>query len=121
MSQWNAFARLHTDSQASEARSHPRFIANSFNCAKGVVTDFSATGLRIVYRKDQKFKPGDVVTLELFSPKGQHNCSATVMWVDRQSRKHIEVGFRFVDPAMAKQMGIFNFGFDALSKGILDR
>ena len=120
MSQWHAFARLQSEANNAEAREHPRFVASSFNCEKGVVTDFSATGLRIVYRKCKKFQTGDVVSLELFSPKGQHNCSATVMWVDRRSRKHLEVGYQFIDPNMAKKMRIFEFGFDALSKGILE-
>ncbi|MBL4697480.1 MAG: PilZ domain-containing protein [Phycisphaerales bacterium] len=119
MSQWHAFARIQEEDGMAEAREHPRFVAKSFNCEKGVVTDFSASGLRIIYKKCQKFTKGDVIHLELFSPKGQHNCSATVMWINHQSRKHYEVGFRFINPAMAKKMRIFEFGFDSLSSGIL--
>ncbi len=121
MSQWNAFARLHQESDKAEGRDHPRFVASSLNCEKGVVSDFSATGLRIVYRKCPKFGKGDTVQLDLYSMKGMHQCSATVMWIDRKSRKQTQVGFRFTDPEMAKKMRIFEFGFDSLSEGMLDR
>lgn len=121
MSQWNAFARLHKEADTAEGRVHPRFVASSLNCEKGIVSDFSATGLRIVYRKCPKFEKGETVRLDLYSMKGKHQCSATVMWIDRKSRKQTQVGFRFTDPEMAKKMRIFEFGFDSLSSGILDR
>ena len=120
MSQWQALAKIHSEANKSDGREHPRFVASAFNCEKGKVTDFSATGLRIVYRKCPKFLKGQIVDLELFSEKGQHNCSATVMWVSQRSRKHTEIGFQFLDPRMAKKMRIFEFGFDALSRGILE-
>lgn len=121
MSQWVAYAKLQEEANKAEGRRHPRFVAHSFNCEKGVVSDFSATGLRITYRKDQKLEAGDVVMLELFSPKGQHNCSARVMWIKHPTKKHYEVGFQFCDPEAAKQIRLFEVGFDPMSEGTLDR
>lgn len=124
MSQWTAFAKLQKeaeDPRGPDARQHPRFVASSCNCEKGIVSDFSATGLRITYRKCQKFAVGDMANLELYSPKGKHTCVAEVMWIDRKSRKCIEVGFKFTSPNSAKQMRLFEVGFDPLSKGELDR
>tara|TARA_R110002073_G_scaffold275332_1_gene438888 strand:- start:58177 stop:58653 length:477 start_codon:yes stop_codon:yes gene_type:complete len=113
--QWAALARLQHEDKKSDLRTHPRFVAHSMNCMKGAVSDFSATGLRITYKKCQKFEAGDQVELELYSPKGMHSCEAVVMWIDKKSRKCIEVGFKFVDPDAVKQMHLFNVGFDSLS------
>jgi len=118
--QWGALARLQESEDKSDLRTHPRFVAKSMNCTKGIVSDFSATGLRITYKKCMKFEAGDKVDLELYSPKGMHSCSAQVMWVDRKSRKCFEVGFQFLDPDAVKQMHLFNVGFDSLSSGMLD-
>ena len=118
--QWAALARLQECEDKSDLRTHPRFIAKSMNCEKGVVSDFSATGLRITYKKCMKFEAGDKVDLELYSPKGMHSCTAQVMWIDRKSRKCFQVGFLFLDPDAIKQMQLFNVGFDSLSNGTLD-
>lgn len=113
--QWAALARLQHEEKMSDLRTHPRFVAHSMNCEKGVVSDFSATGMRITYKKCQKFESGDRVELELYSPKGMHKCEALVMWVDKKSRKCFEVGFQFLDPDGVKKMHLFNVGFDSLS------
>ncbi len=124
MSQWTAFAKLQKEAEeprGPEARRHPRFVASSCNCEKGAVSDFSATGLRITYSKCQKFEVGDMVDLELYSLKGKHTCVAEVMWISKKSRKQFEVGFKFADPDSAKQMRLFEVGFDPLNQGELDR
>ncbi len=115
--QWAALARLQESCDKSEARTHPRFVAHCMNCEKGIVSDFSATGLRITYKKCMKFVVGDHMDLELYSPKGMHTCTAEVMWVDKKSRKCFEVGFRFLDPDSVKKMQLFNVGFDSLHDG----
>lgn len=121
MSQWSAYAKLQAEEGKREDRQHPRFVAHSFNCSKGVVTDFSASGLRIAYKKDMKFTPGESIDLELYSMKGMHKCTAQVMWTNRKTRKLYEVGFRFTDPNTYKQMRLFECGYDPLSSGMLDR
>lgn len=118
--QWAALARLQESEDKGDLRSHPRFVAKCMNCEKGIVSDFSATGLRITYKKNLKLKTGDKVDLELYSPKGMHTCTAEVMWLDRKSRKCFEVGFQFLDPNAIKQMRLFSAGFDSLSSGMLD-
>ena len=121
MNQWTALAKLEEERGKPEDRKHPRFVAHSFNCSKGVVTDFSASGLRISYRKDMKFKEGQLVDLELYSMKGMHQCEAQVMWARRISRKQFDVGFRFTDPNSHKKMKLFECGYDPLSETIFDR
>lgn len=113
--QWAALARLHNQVEKSDLRNHPRFVAHSMNCEKGAVSDFSASGLRITYTKNQKFETGDMVDLELYSPKGMHQCTAEVMWIDKKSRKCFEVGFKFLDPEAVKKMQLFNLGFNAFN------
>lgn len=118
MNQWTALAKLEKERGKPEDRKHPRFVAHSFNCPKGVVTDFSASGLRISYKKDMKFQVGHLVDLELYSMKGMHQCEAQVMWTQKVSRKQFDVGFRFTDPNSSKQMKLFECGYDPLSETI---
>ncbi len=117
--QWAALARLQESEEKAESRTHPRFVAHSMNCEKGVVSDFSAMGLRITYTRCPKFSVGDRVDLELYSPKGMHSCTAEVMWTDRKSRRCFEVGFRFLDAQAVKRMQLFQVGFDGLSSGVM--
>lgn len=121
MNQWTALAKLEQERGKPEDRKHPRFVAHSFNCSKGVVTDFSSSGLRISYKKDMKFQVGQLVDLELYSLKGMHQCEAQVMWTTKVSRKQHDVGFRFTDPNSSKQMKLFECGYDPLSETLLDR
>jgi hypothetical protein len=121
MNQWTALAKLQAESGKREDRKHPRFVANQLNCTKGIVADFSATGLRICYRKDMKFVNGDFVFLELCSPKGVIRCECQVVWTKRASRRQFEVGFRFTDPDIHKSIRLFDCGFDPLGEGLLDR
>ncbi|MCA9275931.1 MAG: PilZ domain-containing protein [Phycisphaerales bacterium] len=120
MSQWTALAKLQQQAGQKEDRKHPRFRAHQMNCAKGEVADFSATGLRIVYRKKLKLEQGDQVMLELASPRGILRCEAVVMWVRQSSRKEFEVGYRFLSEDTHKQIRLFESGFDPLSIGYLD-
>tara|TARA_A100000171_G_scaffold52510_1_gene71162 strand:- start:3702 stop:4082 length:381 start_codon:yes stop_codon:yes gene_type:complete len=121
MNQWAALAKLEKERGKPEDRKYPRFVAHSFNCAKGVVTDFSASGLRISYKKDMKFRVGQLVDLELYLMKGMHQCEAQVMWAKRVSRKQHDVGFRFTDPNTHKHMKLFECGYDPLSETLLER
>ena len=121
MNQCTALAKLQYESGKQEDRLHPRFVAHELNCRKGIVSDFSATGLRISYRKDMKFAQGDLVHLELCSPRGILRCQGEVMWTNRASRRQYDVGFRFTDPQAHKTLKLFNCVFDPLSEGLLDR
>ena len=121
MNQWTALAKLQYESGKREDRLHPRFVAHELNCSKGTVSDFSATGLRITYRKDMKFDKGDLLYLELCSPRGILRCEAEVMWTNRVSRRQYDVGFRFTDAQAHKTLKLFNCVFDPLSEGLLDR
>jgi hypothetical protein len=121
MSQWTALAKLQEQAGKKEDRKHPRFKAHQMNCAKGVVADFSATGLRIIYRKRLKLEQGDKVMLELASPKGILRCEVEVMWVRQPTKKQCEVGYRFLSDQTHKQIRLFESGFDPLNEGFLDR
>lgn len=121
MSQWVAYAKLQQDWGKPEERKFPRFRAEQFNCKKGVVVDFSATGLRIAYKKDMKLQPGEIAELELCSPKGIVRCRAQVVWARARSRKLYEAGFRFMDEETHKQIRLFERAYDPLSEGMLDR
>lgn len=121
MNQWAALAKLEEVRDRREKRRHPRFVAHSINCPKGVVVNFSASGLRISYRKDMKFRVGHLVDLELYSMRGVHHCEAQVMWLRRVSRRQYDVGFRFTDPHAHKELNLFENGFDGLSESVLDR
>lgn len=116
-----AIAKLQEEAGKHEDRKFPRFRAQHINCAKGNVTDFSATGLRIVYCKDMKLSIGDRQNLELSSPRGVLRCEAKVMWTRRISRRHYEVGYNFIDENTHKQIRLFETGFDPLSEGMLAR
>lgn len=123
MSQWTALAKLQAEQQAGskEDRRHPRFVANNLNCSKGQVCDFSASGLRIVYPKDMRFRAGSIIELELCSPSGIVRCSAQIMWSNRVSRKQYVVGFRFMEPDMYKKIRLFDRGFDPLAVSEFER
>lgn len=118
---WAALAKLEETRDRREQRRHPRFIAHSINCARGVVVNFSASGLRISYSKDMKFRVGHLVDLELYTTSGLHRCEAQVMWLKRVSRRQYDVGFRFTDPHAHTKLRLFENGFDPLSETLLDR
>jgi hypothetical protein len=121
MNQWAALAKLEQTRDRREQRRHPRFVAHSINCVRGEVVNFSASGLRISYSRDMKFRVVHLVDLELYTTSGVHRCEAQVMWLKRVSRRQYDVGFRFTDPHTHTKLRLFENGFDGLSESMLDR
>lgn len=117
MNSWTALAKLAAGPTGPESRRHPRFRANTMVCDHGEVLDFSATGLRIGFRKGCKYEVGQFAELELQSPRGEHHCRAEVVWVKKTGRRAAEVGFRFPDEETAKKMQLFRSAWDPLADG----
>jgi hypothetical protein len=117
MNSWTALAKLAAGPSGPESRKHPRFRANSMVCDHGEVLDFSATGLRIRFRKAPKYAQGELADLSLSSPHGEHHCQAVVVWIKKESRKSYEVGFQFPDAETAKRMQLFRAAWDPTGDG----
>ena len=83
----------------------------------GEVVDFSATGLRIRFRKAPKYSVGQVVELCLMNPQGERRCLAEVMRIQKIDRKNTEIGFRFPDEETARQIQLFRAAYDPLADG----
>lgn len=117
MNSWTALAKLAAGPAGPEARKHPRFRANTMVCDQGEVLDFSATGLRIGFRKAPKVGENDSVDLTLQSPHGEHQCRARVVWIKKTGWRSAEIGFRFTDEQTAQQMRLFRAAWDPLADG----
>ncbi len=117
MNSWTALAKLAAGSSTPESRKHPRFRANAMVCDQGEVLDFSATGLRIRFRKAPRYAEGQLVDLTLMTPRGEHDCQAEVVWMKKEGRKSFEVGFRFPDPETAQRIQLFRAAWDPTSDG----
>jgi len=118
MSRWAAIAKMIDDREKPEARKCPRFVARQMSCkGNGVVQDFSATGVRVVFCKRPKYEVGDVIDLSLDTTMGTHRGVVEVMRVTHLGFRKFEVGFRFTDPEAAKKMQLFKCGYDALDDG----
>ena len=101
-----------------EAREKPRFIARHMRCnGCGEVLDFSASGLRVLYKSKPAWKEGNQVELSLESEAGTHRGLARVMRVQKKGFRKWEVGFAFADPEAAKKMQLFKCGYSALDDG----
>ncbi len=116
MTSWTALAKLAQDT-GPEARKHPRFRANNMLVDQGEVLDFSATGLRIRFRKAPKYAVGQLVDLRLMNDQGERRCLAQVVRIRKVDRKNIEVGFRFPDEATAREIQLFRAAYDPLADG----
>lgn len=114
MNSWTALAKLAAQQGGPEGRRHPRFRANTMLVDHGEVLDFSATGLRIRFKKAPKYEVGQTADLTLQSPQGERRCSAEVVWINQIGRKSAEVGFRFPDDATAREMQLFKAAWDPL-------
>lgn len=114
---WTALAKIAADPKGPEAREKPRFRANDMVVDHGKVTDFSATGLRILFKRRPRYKVGKVVELTLQNPQGERRCMAKVVWIRKDRKKGTEVGFHFPDQDTAEQMQLFKAAFNPLSDG----
>lgn len=117
MTSWTAIAKLAQGPKGPESRRHPRFRANTMVIEQGEILDFSATGLRIRFKKAPRYQIGQFADLTLLSPKGEHRCRAEVMWVKPCGRKAAEIGFKFPDEATVHQMQLFRCAWDPLADG----
>lgn len=118
MSRWTAIAKLIEEQDQPDGRRCPRFVARKMTCpGTGVVQDFSASGVRVLYKKRPEFEPTDVMELSLESEVGVHTGEVEVMWVRKEGFRKFQVGFRFTDPEAAKKMQLFKCGYDALDDG----
>ena len=115
MSRWASIAKMIDDIDKPESRVKPRFIARKMQCdCAGTVLDFSASGLRVAYKRLPEWKVGDHVELTIESERGHHRGLATVRRITKIGFRKIEVGFEFADPEAAKKMQLFQCGYDAL-------
>ncbi len=118
MSRWAAIAKMIDERDKPEARKNPRFVARQMSCkGNGVVQDFSATGVRVLFCKRPKFEIGDVIDLSLDTNMGTHRGVVEVIRLEKKGFRKFEVGFRFTDPEAAKKMQLFKCGYDALDDG----
>lgn len=116
MNSWTALAKLAAQS-GPEARKHPRFRGNTMVVDHGEVLDFSATGLRIRFKKSPRYEVGVTTELCLQCPRGEQRCQATVVWIKKLGWRGAEVGFRFANDEAAQQMNLFRAAWDPLSDG----
>jgi len=116
MTSWTALAKLAQES-GPEARRHPRFKARAMLVDRGEVMDFSATGIRIRFRKMPRYEVGQTVELCLMSPQGERRCLAEVVRINKVGRKQVDVGFRFPDEKTAQAMELFRAAWDPLEDG----
>ncbi|MBL4809012.1 MAG: PilZ domain-containing protein [Phycisphaerales bacterium] len=115
MSRWASLAKMIDEIDKPESRVKPRFIARQLVCdCSGTVLDFSASGLRVVYKKKPEWNVGDHVELTLESTKATHRGLAIVRRITKMGFRNYEVGFEFSDPEAAKKMQLFKSGYDAL-------
>lgn len=118
MSRWTAIAKMIDEQEKPEGRRSPRFVARRMQCeGSGMVQDFSATGIRVIYTKRPKFGINDVIDLRIESERGTHCGEAEVVWFRKLGFRKYEVGFRFTDPEAVKKMRLFQSGFDTLEDG----
>jgi len=118
MSRWTAIAKMIDGNENPEARQKPRFVARNMRCdGTGEIQDFSASGLRVQYKKKPCWEVGGHVELTIESEKGFHRGLATVRRITKVGFRKYEVGFEFSDPEAAKKMQLFKCGYDALDDG----
>ena len=118
MSRWVSMAKMIDEIDKPESRLKPRFLARQLRCnGVGEVIDFSATGLRVQYKKLPRWKVGDEVELTLESAKESHCGSAIARRIVKIGFRRFEVGFEFIDPDAVKKMQLFRCGYDPLEDG----
>jgi len=116
MTMWTALAKIAKE-QGPDGRQRPRFRASGLVVDHGVVTDFSASGLRISFTKAPKYCEGDSVELTLQSERGSRTCLAEVVWIAKTGRRSADIGFRFPSEQVAEEMQLFKAAFDPLAGG----
>lgn len=83
----------------------------------GEVLDFSATGLRIRFKKAPRYEVGVTTELCLQCPHGVQHCQAIVVRIKKLGWRGAEVGFRFATDESATKMNLFRAAWDPLSDG----
>jgi hypothetical protein len=87
---------------APDGRRHGRWCVDELECrfdkkGRALLTDLSATGMRLEVRGKFEHKPGESFQFELRWQETSLKLAGKIVWVEPVARKHCLAGVRFED------------------------